>query len=174
MRSFPRWKKIKSFTCLITLRWDAKCILINYVLEKECLRYDKREKDSRKNFHFIVSGQKGAKMNNFPFLFVIMTSTWEKFNAEEEEAEGKKKFICIHFAPDDNMLWIRKRFLILLRNEMSARWNKSLVKLNICDCERVRCLVRAFFGVTSNGELYLGTRCNVSIVSLSVHKSLRN
>lgn len=65
------------------------------MLEKECLQYDKREKDSRKerkNFHFIVSGQ-NVEQKKRNFYFVIMTSTREKFNANERRRAKEQVYL---------------------------------------------------------------------------------
>lgn len=96
---FIPFKKLHVFT---SLRWDAKCILINYVLERrECLQYDKRE--TWKNFHFIVSGWKKK------FCLVFCQQWWDCFETGWR-IEKKKLW---NFSRDNSIKLLSKALLLL-------------------------------------------------------------
>lgn len=95
------------------LRWDAKCILINYVLAGRNVfnminvRVEKR-KTARGKFISLFQGEIKEEKN------IEKLSLFPQWTTHEEIR--RRKFICIHYTVE-NMLGIRNQFLTFISRE---------------------------------------------------------
>lgn len=96
--------------------------------------------EKKLSFHCFRAGK---EMKNFHFSFV----RYHDEHMRKVQCEKVKEWVrerSLFASISHRMIACHEYQSVLLLREMSAWRNKSLVKLNICDCERVRSLVRAF------------------------------